>query len=166
MSALAPSKSGLVRAEAVNRLRCQRIVVYELIHKMSDVQIAKRMGWSEVQLALFRNKNALVLEQLSERYAKLVVNRATAAKLTVRKGAADRAGRVLDAWDEVLGSDNLMAKARVAETLANRIDPIKHRVEHSVAELSQKTIEILRGHGEMGELIEGEVEVLDAVEEG
>ncbi len=148
----------LARTKAV----CWRIANYEIVKGYSDRTIASRLGWSVGGLELFRNKNALVMREAQDRLERAVEERGKGAKLTIREGVAKRAHKALELYDEVAENGTLSEKLRLADSLVNRIDPIKQQVEHSVAELSAKTMEILsRGGEEMGEFIDVEAEFVE-----
>ena len=154
MEAIEPVKYELVRKAAVLRMRCHRLAMLELIKGYSDAKICQVLHMSEGQLALFRNRNALILEQCHEKLAKAVVERTTSGKGILRIGAAKLMGKTVERYAKALDSENEVVALRAADSLANRVDPIKQRTEVSVVELSQKTVHILsRGNETMGELI-------------
>ncbi len=136
---------------------CWRIANYEIVKGFSDRTIASHLGWTVGGLELFRNRNPLVMREAQERLERAVEERGRGAKLTLRAGVAKRTPEVLRAYDRAFQEGTVAEALRAADSLAGRIDPIKQQVEHSVAELSAKTLEILsRGGEEMGELIDAE----------
>ena len=162
MSAIVPQPSHeLVRTQALTRMKCNRIAHYELLKGWDEATIARKLGMSTAQLTLFRYRNALVLEQCQERLSKYVAERTGAGKATIRIGAAKLTQKVVERYARALDSDNEVVALRAADSLANRVDPIKHQTQLSVVELSAKTMGILaRQPEEMGQLIDVDAELI------
>ena len=163
MSSLVPLshiKDETIRMARI-RGQCWRVAVYEVVKGYADKTIASRMGWSVGRLELFKTQNALVFAEAQERLSKVAAERIQGSRLALRVGVAKRLPEALRAYDRAFEGGTITEQLRAADSLANRIDPIKHQTEVSIAELSQKTMAILsRGHEEMGEMIQGEVELI------
>ena len=131
-----------------------RIAHLELLKGYSDAKIAQTLKMTSEQLTLFKYRNALQMEQCEERLSKHIAERTGAGRAKLRLGAANLMGKTVERYAKALDSENEVVALRAADSLANRVDPIKHQAQVSVVELSQKTMHILsRYPEEMGELV-------------
>jgi hypothetical protein len=74
--------AGTPRRAARLRMTILRVCVLELVHGYGDAKIASKLRMSLGQLALFRHRNAMALEECYAKVASLVAEKAAGKRPT------------------------------------------------------------------------------------